>query len=87
MKHKLRFPLLLLAALALSAAGVAACKQAEGARCQSDDDCEDGLRCNLAEKVCSPVGTTGGLDADPPPDAPADAPGPDAPPDAPPDAL
>jgi hypothetical protein len=36
-----------LALLGLLAAGViAACKQSEGARCQVDADCEDGLVCN-----------------------------------------
>lgn len=61
---------------------VAGCKQEEGARCQVDEDCSDGLLCNQATQQCSQT-TGGGIDATvpdgPPPDAAIDAI--DAPPD------
>jgi hypothetical protein len=78
MTAKLRLPLsiafLLAAALGV---GFAACKQGLNERCQSSDDCESGLQCNMAEHVCNNE-SSGAFDADPPPDAPTDAP-PDAP--------
>ena len=71
-------------------AGIAvACKQQEGERCQTDDDCESGLTCNQATSQCASSNSSAPIDATTPdfldaeldPDA-----SPDAPPDAPPDA-
>ncbi|MBX3158529.1 MAG: hypothetical protein KF773_21345 [Deltaproteobacteria bacterium] len=79
---KLRLPLVLAGMLAAAALAVTACKQGLGDRCQTANDCEDGLVCNQATKVCA-TGLNSNLDAEPPPDAPpADAPI-DAAPDAP----
>lgn len=58
------------------AGGVAACKQGEGERCQTSDDCESPLLCNEGEGVCR-ESASGGIDALPP------EPAPDAAPDAP----
>lgn len=65
-------------ALVSSLVTVAACKQGQGDRCQTNDDCESGLVCNQAKGTCQ--STSGGdLDANRAPDAgPADA-VPDAP--------
>jgi hypothetical protein len=73
--------------IVLASMFVLACKQGEGARCQVNADCADGLVCNKAKNTCQ--STTGGdLDASIP-DAPTtpliDA-GVDAPADATPDA-
>jgi hypothetical protein len=55
---------------------VVACKQAEGERCQVNEDCADNLVCNQATQECSTT-TGGGIDATvpdgPPPDAAVDA--------------
>jgi hypothetical protein len=59
-----------------------ACKQQEGDRCQSDEDCETGLSCNQATSKCAssnmsePIDATTPdfLDAELDPDAPVDAP-------------
>jgi len=54
-----------LAVLAALASGTTAflsgCEQEEGARCQQDDDCDDGLLCNQATQSCA---RTGGGDID-----------------------
>lgn len=68
---------------------LASCKQGQGERCQVDEDCANGLVCNMAKNTCQ--STTGGdLDASvidmapvPVQDAAVDAPPEDAPPDAP----
>lgn len=58
-----------LARLAVAAAGllvlglaVAACPQQEGERCQRDQDCADGLKCNQGTQLCQ-VGVSGTMDA------------------------
>lgn len=75
---------LALAAVCFAAlAGVAAaCKQQEGERCQTDDDCESGLTCNQATSQCASANSSAPIDATTPdfldaeldPDAPIDAP-------------
>lgn len=50
-------------ALVSSLVTIAACKQGQGDRCQTNDDCESGLVCNQAKGTCQ--STSGGdLDAD-----------------------
>ena len=64
-----------LALIALALGGVASCEQGEGARCQGDDDCAEGLTCNQGEGVCrSDSSDNQPADAELPPDAPPDAP-------------
>ena len=55
---------------------IVACKQAQGERCQVNDDCEDGLQCILATDPpqCGDQDTSNPIDAEAPPDAPYDAP-------------
>ena len=57
---------------------VASCKQAEGERCQVDDDCESPLVCAQATHTCADNNTSSGIDALIPVDAPAEAPTPEA---------
>ena len=83
MRPRLLIAVLLAAACSIGL--VASCKQAEGERCQVDDDCESGLVCAQATQTCADDNTSQGIDALPPIDAPADAALPDAPTDAPPD--
>ena len=69
---------LALALLAMITAGwIVGCDQGEGERCQSQDDCESPLVCNLATGTCSSKNTSGQIDATvpdgPPPDAAVDA--------------
>lgn len=72
----------LAAACFVALAGVAAaCKQQEGERCQTDDDCESGLSCNQATSQCASSNSSSAIDATTPdfldaeldPDAPIDA--------------
>jgi hypothetical protein len=46
---------------------VGSCKQGEGERCQVQDDCEEGLQCNVGEGVCRAM-SSGDIDAELPPD-------------------
>ena len=69
---------LALALLAVLTAGWAVgCNQGEGERCQSQDDCESPLVCNLATGTCTSKNTSGQIDATVPdgplPDAAVDA--------------
>lgn len=82
--HLLR-ALALLSLVLASAAGITACKQGEGERCQVDTDC-DNLVCNQATKQCA-TSTGGGIDATVPDGPPPDAAEIDAPADAPADAT
>ncbi|HSK03795.1 MAG TPA: hypothetical protein VK932_21225 [Kofleriaceae bacterium] len=87
MKRTVSIVLASLALASLTLGGIASCKQGEGERCQVQEDCEEGLTCNIGEGLCREVGG-GDIPAPLPPDAPLDTPpdGPDAPLDAPPDA-
>ena len=67
---------LLLMFAVLSAAAYVGCKQAEGERCQVDEDCESNL-CNKAKGTCATGNMTEDIDAAIVIDAP------DAMPDAP----
>jgi hypothetical protein len=53
--------------------GIGSCKQGEGQRCQIQDDCEEGLLCNVGEGVCR-AASSEAIDAElpeaPPPDVP-----------------
>ncbi len=79
---------IVLAAVCFAAiAGAAvACKQQEGERCQTDEDCDTGLVCNQATAQCASSSSSTAIDATTPdfldaeldPDAPVDA-EPDAP--------
>ena len=63
------------------AAGVAACKQGLGERCQQDGDCASGVCSKSDPRVCQGNGSgidTTQIDATPPVDAPAPPPGTDA---------
>jgi hypothetical protein len=51
---------------------IAGCKSAEGDRCQVDDDCEVGLRCNKSKHTCEGEGG-GQVDAEVPEMLPVDA--------------
>lgn len=74
--------LLAAASFAALAAVAAACKQQEGDRCQTDQDCDTGLVCNQATATCATENMNVGIDATTPdfldaeldPDAPLDAP-------------
>jgi hypothetical protein len=74
--------LLTVAFFAATAGVIAACKQQEGDRCQTNDDCDTGLVCNQATGVCANSSTSTAIDATTPdfldaeldPDAPVDAP-------------
>jgi len=71
-RSRLLRALALLSLVLASAAGIAACKQGEGQRCQVTEDCDDNLVCNQATKQCS-TSTGGGIDATVPDGPPADA--------------
>lgn len=55
--------LLALACFGLIGGAIAACKQAEGERCQRTSDCEDGLVCNRATQLCASPNSSGDIDA------------------------
>ena len=85
-----KYPLRAFAVLAILTAGwMVGCDQEEGQRCQTSDDCQSPLGCNLATLTCSSKNTSGQIDATvpdgPPPDAAIDAV--DASPDAAIDAM
>lgn len=70
-------PVVLAAIVAATLA--ASCKQQRGERCQSREDCEEGLECAPATMTCeSSTGTGGQIDAMLPVDAAVDAAVPDA---------
>jgi hypothetical protein len=54
--------LIVVAFFALLAIAGSACKQQEGERCQTDEDCEGSLICNQATQECS-TAAGGGIDA------------------------
>jgi hypothetical protein len=72
---------LLLAIAVLASAAYVGCKQADGDRCQVNDDCASGM-CNTAKGTCAVNLDTDDIDAAVVIDAPADA-AIDSPPDAP----
>jgi hypothetical protein len=83
MKRSITVIVASLALASLALGGIASCSQGEGERCQVDDDCAAGLRCNLGEGVCrSNASDDDDIPVVPPPDAPIDAPT-DAPIDGP----
>ncbi|HWU89894.1 MAG TPA: hypothetical protein VN253_21680 [Kofleriaceae bacterium] len=58
----------------LGLGAIASCKQGEGERCQVQADCEDGLTCNEAEKICrGSAKNSQDIDAPLAPDAAPDA--------------
>jgi hypothetical protein len=89
-KHRLLFPVLLLAALSIGM--LAACKQSQGERCQVTADCEEGLTCNQGQNppVCQGSEGANPIDGSVPdadPDGPVDATDATDATDAPPDTL
>ena len=73
MKQKLLLPMVLLLLIGGGITVLVGCKQAEGDRCQVDEDCESGLICNQGTNPPSCQATVGGgIDANVP-DADIDA--------------
>ena len=64
---------LMFALVVAGAVGYVGCKQADGDRCQVNEDCESGL-CNKAKGTCASGNNANEIDASVI-DAPADAPG------------
>ncbi|HTJ41402.1 MAG TPA: hypothetical protein VL463_04875 [Kofleriaceae bacterium] len=59
MRRRLAYVLVPLALLGVSAGLIAGCKQKEGERCETNDDCDTGLVCNEGNGVCQPANATG----------------------------